>query len=72
MPIFRIDNVISNMPEFQQAFGCKAGQKHGESQRLPRLVRSYRVIGTRNKGQPQSWPFLLSLLLMCCRDDLAD
>jgi predicted metalloendopeptidase len=27
MPIFRIDNVISNLPEFQQAFGCKAGQK---------------------------------------------
>ena len=27
MPIFRIDNVMSNMPEFQQAFGCKAGQK---------------------------------------------
>jgi putative endopeptidase len=27
MPVFRIDNVISNMPEFQQAFGCKAGQK---------------------------------------------
>jgi predicted metalloendopeptidase len=26
MPIFRIDNVISNMSEFQQAFGCKAGQ----------------------------------------------
>ena len=27
MPVFRIDNVISNMPEFQQAFGCKAGQR---------------------------------------------
>jgi endothelin-converting enzyme/putative endopeptidase len=27
MPVFRIDNVISNMPEFQQAFACKAGQK---------------------------------------------
>ncbi|HTW59418.1 MAG TPA: M13 family metallopeptidase [Terriglobales bacterium] len=27
MPIFRIDNVMSNMPEFQQAFGCKAGQR---------------------------------------------
>jgi putative endopeptidase len=27
MPIFRIDNVVSNMPEFAQAFGCKAGQK---------------------------------------------
>jgi putative endopeptidase len=26
MPVFRIDNVISNMSEFQQAFGCKAGQ----------------------------------------------
>jgi endothelin-converting enzyme/putative endopeptidase len=26
MPIFRIDNVLSNMAEFQQAFGCKAGQ----------------------------------------------
>jgi putative endopeptidase len=27
LPIFRINNVMSNMPEFQQAFGCKAGQK---------------------------------------------
>jgi predicted metalloendopeptidase len=27
LPIFRIDNVVSNMPEFAQAFGCKAGQK---------------------------------------------
>jgi predicted metalloendopeptidase len=26
MPMYRIDNVISNMSEFQQAFGCKAGQ----------------------------------------------
>jgi endothelin-converting enzyme/putative endopeptidase len=26
LPLFRIDNVLSNMPEFQQAFGCKAGQ----------------------------------------------
>lgn len=26
LPIFRIDNVVSNMSEFQQAFGCKAGQ----------------------------------------------
>ena len=27
LPIFRIDNVVSNMSEFAQAFGCKAGQK---------------------------------------------
>jgi len=27
LPIFRIDNVVSNMPEFEQAFSCKAGQK---------------------------------------------
>jgi putative endopeptidase len=27
MPVFRIDNVVSNMPEFAKAFGCKAGQK---------------------------------------------
>jgi len=27
LPIFRIDNVMSNMAEFQQAFGCKSGQK---------------------------------------------
>ena len=26
LPVFRVDNVVSNMPEFQQAFGCKAGQ----------------------------------------------
>ena len=27
MPKFRIDNVLGNLPEFQLAFGCKAGQK---------------------------------------------
>jgi putative endopeptidase len=27
LPVFRIDNVMSNMAEFQQAFGCKAGQR---------------------------------------------
>ncbi len=27
LPVFRIDNVISNMPEFARAFGCKPGQK---------------------------------------------
>jgi putative endopeptidase len=27
MPVFRIDNVVSNMPEFAHAFDCKAGQK---------------------------------------------
>ena len=27
LPVFRIDNVMSNMPEFEQAFSCKAGQK---------------------------------------------
>jgi putative endopeptidase len=27
LPVFRVDNVLSNMPEFQQAFGCKAGQR---------------------------------------------
>jgi putative endopeptidase len=27
LPIFRVDNVVSNMPEFSQAFGCKAGQR---------------------------------------------
>ena len=27
LPVFRIDNVVSNMAEFGQAFGCKAGQK---------------------------------------------
>ncbi len=27
MPVFRINNVVSNLPEFAQAFGCKAGQK---------------------------------------------
>jgi putative endopeptidase len=26
LPIFRIDDVVSNMPEFEQAFGCKPGQ----------------------------------------------
>jgi putative endopeptidase len=27
LPVFRIDDVVSNMPEFEQAFGCHAGQK---------------------------------------------
>ena len=27
LPVFRIDNVVSNMPEFEQAFSCKPGQK---------------------------------------------
>ncbi|HEY6770021.1 MAG TPA: M13 family metallopeptidase [Candidatus Sulfotelmatobacter sp.] len=27
LPVFRIDNVMSNMQEFQQAFGCKPGQR---------------------------------------------
>jgi predicted metalloendopeptidase len=27
LPVFRIDNVVSNMAEFQPAFGCKAGQR---------------------------------------------
>ena len=27
LPVFRINNVVSNMPEFEHAFGCKAGQK---------------------------------------------
>jgi putative endopeptidase len=27
LPLYRVDNVLSNMPEFAHAFGCKAGQK---------------------------------------------
>lgn len=27
LPVFRINNVVSNMSEFEQAFSCKAGQK---------------------------------------------
>jgi putative endopeptidase len=27
LPVFRINNVVSNMSEFQQAFSCKSGQK---------------------------------------------
>jgi endothelin-converting enzyme/putative endopeptidase len=27
LPVFRINNVVSNMPEFAQAFSCKTGQK---------------------------------------------
>lgn len=26
LPVFRVNNVVSNMPEFRQAFGCKPGQ----------------------------------------------
>jgi len=27
LPVFRINNVLSNLPEFHQAFGCQSGQK---------------------------------------------
>ena len=27
LPVFRINNVVSNMPEFEQALSCKTGQK---------------------------------------------
>ena len=27
LPLFRVDNVVSNMPDFADAFSCKAGQK---------------------------------------------
>ncbi|MGZ4838722.1 MAG: M13-type metalloendopeptidase, partial [Terriglobales bacterium] len=27
LPVFRVNNVVSNMPEFWQAFGCKPGQR---------------------------------------------
>jgi predicted metalloendopeptidase len=27
LPVYRVNNVFSNMPEFQQAFACKAGQR---------------------------------------------
>jgi putative endopeptidase len=27
LPVFRVNNVVSNMPEFDQAFRCKSGQK---------------------------------------------
>ena len=27
LPVFRIDNVVSKMADFAEAFGCKAGQK---------------------------------------------
>lgn len=26
LPKYRVNNVVSNMPEFQQAFSCKKGQ----------------------------------------------
>jgi endothelin-converting enzyme/putative endopeptidase len=26
MPVLRVNNVVSNMPDFQKAFSCKAGQ----------------------------------------------
>jgi predicted metalloendopeptidase len=26
-PKYRVNNVVSNLPEFWQAFGCHAGQK---------------------------------------------
>ncbi len=36
----RINGVVSNLPQFQQAFGCKAGAAHGPHTHLQGLVRS--------------------------------
>jgi hypothetical protein len=33
-----VNGVVQNMPEFQKAFACKAGQPDGEIAGVPRLV----------------------------------
>ena len=40
---YRINGVVVNMPEFSQAFSCKAGPAHGEGarRRMPDLVKGW-------------------------------
>ena len=35
---FRVNGVLSNMPEFQKAFSCKPGLADGEPEALPGVV----------------------------------
>ncbi len=35
---WRVNGVVRNMPEFQKAFGCKAGPAHGASERVQGMV----------------------------------
>ncbi len=36
---YRVNGVVQNMPEFQQAWGCKAGQAMVRRERVPGVVR---------------------------------
>jgi len=62
LPIFRIDNVVSNMSEFAQAFGCKAGQKMGgHACRVLVSEPVFRENEVNQNGQPSGWPSSFSL-----------
>ena len=50
---YRTNGVVSNMPEFQQAFHCKAGSADGERKSLPSLV----AINSSESGFEVAPPF---------------
>jgi putative endopeptidase len=44
--VFRVIGSVSNMPEFREAFGCKAGQPMVRENACRRLVRAAAATGT--------------------------
>ena len=50
---YRTNGVVSNLPEFQQAFKCKTGPAHGPAESLPRLVVKRRATNERLRDDPE-------------------
>ncbi len=49
VPWLRVNNVVSNMPEFQKAFGCKAGQPMVHAAAVPGVVNGRGLSGARKQ-----------------------